>query len=58
MGREHGDPTVTDPDKYVVVFENQRVRVPEYRLLQERDAAARESRVRGVTAGRSTVTAL
>ncbi len=25
------DPTVTDPDKYVVVFENERVRVLEYR---------------------------
>ena len=26
-----GDPTVTDPDKYKVVFENERVRVLEYR---------------------------
>jgi quercetin dioxygenase-like cupin family protein len=26
-----GDPTVTDPDKYGVVFENERVRVLEYR---------------------------
>jgi quercetin dioxygenase-like cupin family protein len=26
-----GDPTVTDPDKYAVVFENERVRVLEYR---------------------------
>lgn len=25
------DPTVTDPDKYAVVFENERVRVLEYR---------------------------
>ena len=25
------DPTVTDPDKYRVVFENERVRVLEYR---------------------------
>lgn len=25
------DPTATDPDKYVVVFENERVRVLEYR---------------------------
>ena len=25
------DPTVTDPDKYVVIFENERVRVLEYR---------------------------
>ena len=25
------DPTVTDPDKYTVVFENERVRVLEYR---------------------------
>lgn len=24
------DPTVTDPDKYVIVFENERVRVLEY----------------------------
>ena len=26
-----GDPIVTDPDKYAVVFENERVRVLEYR---------------------------
>ena len=26
-----GDPTETDPDKYTVVFENERVRVLEYR---------------------------
>lgn len=25
------DPTITDPDKYAVVFENERVRVLEYR---------------------------
>ncbi len=25
------DPTATDPDKYVVIFENERVRVLEYR---------------------------
>lgn len=25
------DPTITDPDKYRVVFENERVRVLEYR---------------------------
>jgi hypothetical protein len=25
------DPTITDPDKYKVVFENERVRVLEYR---------------------------
>ena len=27
----HDDPTVTDPDLYTVVFENERVRVLEYR---------------------------
>lgn len=27
----HQDPTVTDPDKYKVIFENERVRVLEYR---------------------------